>query len=191
MTYGARVKIRRSLVPLLVVACTGLLTACGGGDGDSSAARSDETTSEAASSAPGTGPTGDAGDGEACDLLTPDEVAAAVGSPVQEGTASSGPAVTGGSFSSCVWQSADPDSPADTATVTIYPNADAADSAREADSHDVEGIGDDAFSASFASMWVLVGDRSLFAQWYAFSGSDEDSLVKSQALARAAADALG
>jgi hypothetical protein len=39
-------------------------------------------------------------------------------------------------------------------------------------------------------MWVYVGDESLFAQWYAFAGSDEENLPKSQALAEAAVDAL-
>jgi hypothetical protein len=136
--------------------------------------------------------TSDAGseDVAACDLLTTDEVAAAVGSPVKAGVASSGPSITGGSFTSCVWPSDDPDNPADTATVTIYPNADAADSAREDDSQDVSGIGDKAFTGSFASMWVYLGEKSFFAQWYAFSGSDDESMPKSQALAKAVVDAL-
>jgi hypothetical protein len=54
----------------------------------------------------------------------------------------------------------------------------------------VPGIGDHAYSGSFASVWAYVGARSLFAQWYAFSGTDADNLPKSQALAKAAADAL-
>jgi hypothetical protein len=174
------VRIRRTLVPLVVVVATAL-TACGGGD--DSSADEPQPTSTASDS-----PSDTAAD--ACALLTTDAVAQAVGSPVKEGVATSGTAVTGGSFSTCVWQSDDPDQPADTATIMIYPNAAAADSAREDDSQDVPGIGDKAFSGSFASIWVYVGDQSLFAQWYAFSGSDGDSLPKSEALAKAAADAL-
>jgi hypothetical protein len=113
-------------------------------------------------------------------------VAEAVGSPVKEGVRSSGPAITGGRFSSCLWQSDDPDTPADTATLTIYPNTDAADSAREDDSQDVSGIGDKAFTASFSSIWVYVGDESFFAQWFAFSDSEDNGPV-TEALAEAAA----
>jgi hypothetical protein len=98
--------------------------------------------------------------------------------------------VTGGSFTSCVWQSADPDHPADTATITIYPNADAADSAREADSQDLPGIGDKAFSGSVSSVWVYVGDKSFFAQWYMLENMD-GGLEQTTALATAAADKLG
>jgi hypothetical protein len=89
-----------------------------------------------------------------------------------------------------VWQSDDPDHPADTATVTIYPNAAAADSAREDDSQDVEGIGDKAFTVSFAGIWVYEGEKSFFAQWYTFSGTDEENLPASKALATAVAGQL-
>jgi hypothetical protein len=176
-------------VPLVVAAAA--LTACDDSSGGSSA--EEETLTQSASSPSAAAATSDAPSGEdvaACELLTTDDVAAAVGSPVKEGVPSSGPAVTGGSFSTCLWQSDDPDNPADTATVTIYPNADAADSAREDDSQDVPGIGDKAFTGSFASMWVYVGEKSFFAQWYAFSGTDDESMPKSQALAKAAVDAL-
>lgn len=188
-------------MPFVLVAAAAL-TSCGGDDSDSGSAAGDEpsvtpstTTSSTATDGTTASPTpaggeSEAGDVAACDLLTTDQVAAAVGSPVKEGMPSSGPAITGGSFTSCVWQSDDPDNPADTATVTIYPNAAAADSARDDSSQDVPGIGDRAFSGSFASMWVYVGDRSFFAQWYAFSGSDEENLPKSQALATAVVDAL-
>jgi hypothetical protein len=75
--------------------------------------------------------------------------------------------------------------------VTTYPNTDAADSVRVEDDQPIEGLGDQAFAGSFASIWVYVGDTSLFAQWYAFEGSDEDNLPRSQALAEAAVAALG
>jgi hypothetical protein len=188
------VRIRRAVVPFVLFAAAAL-TACGGDDSSGGSSAEDETPTQSSSS-PTAAATEDAsdaasgGDVAACDLLTTDQVAAAVGSPVKEGVPSSGPAVTGGSFTSCLWQSDDPDNPADTATVTIYPNADAADSAREDDSQDVPGIGDKAFTGSFASMWVYVGDTSFFAQWYAFGGSDEESMPKSQALAKAVVDAL-
>ena len=183
-------RLRRALVPALLMAATAVLTACGGDNSSGSQASTDESTSASPSSSATSSDSVGSSDIEACDVLSADQVSAAVGAPVKEGVATSGPAITGGSFTSCLWQSDDPDNPADTATVTIYPNADAADSAREDDSQDVEGIGDRAFSGSFASMWVYVGDRSLFAQWYALSGSDQDNLPKSQALAKVAADAL-
>jgi hypothetical protein len=175
------VRTRRALVPLVLVACFAL-GACGGDDGDDgddSAGGGKSPTSEDTQA-----------DVRACGLLSTDEVAAAVGSPVKPGIATNGPAITGGGFTTCVWQSADPDNPADTATLTIYPNADAADSVRDADSVDVDGIGDDAFSVSFAGIWVYDGEKSFLAQWYAFSGTDEEHLPKSEALAKAAADAL-
>jgi hypothetical protein len=174
------VRIRRALVPLALVACAAL-TACGEGDDDSSA---DDTSSATQ---------GDSGDGDdvaACDLLTTDEVEAAVGSPVKEGIQTSGPAVIGGDFSTCVWQSGDAENPADTATVTIYENADAADSVRSEDSQDIEGIGDQAFSDSVSSVWVYDGDKSFFAQWYVFGTMDDEGLEQSKALAKAVADKL-
>jgi hypothetical protein len=185
------VNLRRALVPV-VLATVATLAACGGNDSGGSASDDKPTASQSQSTATPSAddPGGDSGDAAACDLLTTDEVAAAVGSPVKAGVASSGPAVTGGSFTTCVWQSDDPDNPADTATVTVYPNADAADSAREDDSQDVSGIGDKAFTGSFASMWVYVGEKSFFAQWYAFGGTDEESMPKSQALAKAVVGAL-
>jgi len=181
------VRIRRALVPLLLVTAS-TLAACGG-DGDDDDKASDEPTSEASQEDSQEANDGASGD-PICDVLTTDEVAEAVGSPVKEGIRSSGPAVTGGRFDTCVWQSDDPDNPADTATVTIYPNADAADSVRSDDSEELDGIGDQAFADSFASVWVYDGEKSFFAQWYAISGTDEDNLPKSKALASLVADAL-
>lgn len=126
----------------------------------------------------------------ACSTLSQDEVAEAVGGPVKEGIGSSGEAATGGVFSTCVWQSDDPDNPADTATLTVYSNTAAADSAREDDSVDLEGIGDKAFSASVSSVWAYVGERSFFAQWYKFNTMDDEGLEQSKALAKAVADKL-
>ena len=183
MTYHPGVRIRRALLPLLLVA-TSALAACGGdddGDDDAGGEPSSESSQDDGAEQPGD---------PACDLLTTDEVAEAVGSPVKEGVRSSGAAVTGGRFDTCVWQSDDPENPADTATLTIYPNAAAADSVRDDDSEAVDGIGDDAFLDSFASIWVYDGEKSFFAQWYAISGSDEENLPKSKALASAAADAI-
>jgi hypothetical protein len=190
------VRLRRALVPLFLVASTAL-TSCGG---DDSGSASDPPTSDPSTSAstsagsitPAVEPTDQAaGDAvAACDLVSTDEVAAAVGSPVKAGQGTSGPSVTGGSFTSCVWLSDDADHPADTATVTIYDNAAAADSVRSDSSQELTGIGDSAFSDYAASVWVYVGDKSFFAQWYSMEGSDEESLPKSEALARAVVDAL-
>lgn len=184
MTYHPGVRIRRALIPLLLVA-TSVLGACGGDDGDDDNA-SDEPTTEATQGEATDEPSADS----ACDVLSTDEVAEAVGSPVKEGIPSSGPAITGGSFDTCIWRSEDPENPLDTATITIYPNAAAADSVRSDDSEDIDGIGDKAFTDTFASIWVYVGEKSFFAQWYAISGTDEENLPKSKALATAAADAL-
>jgi hypothetical protein len=179
------VRIRRALVPLLLVT-TSALAACGGGDGDGDSTASDEPSTSQHTEADAA----DSADAAACDLLSTDDVTAAVGAPVKEGIATSGPSVAGGTFDTCVWQSDDPANPADTATVTIYPNTAAADSARADDSEDVEGIGDKAFTVAFAGIWVYQGDKSVFVQWYAFSGTDEENLPKSEALARAAVEAL-
>lgn len=176
----------RALVPFLLTAAVAL-TACGGGDdgddgsgdGGSSGAGSGATASESA-----------AAEVEACDLLSPADVEAAVGVPVHEGVPSSGPSATGGGYTSCIWQSADPESVGNSATLTVYDNTAAADSAREDDAVDVEGIGDAAYSGSVSSVWVYVGDRSFFAQWYVFGTFDDEGLAQSEALAEAAADAL-
>jgi hypothetical protein len=188
------VKIRRALIPLLLVPT--VLTACGGDDSGSAGgdAGSDASTSSATSSAEtdtDTDPDTDTGGAvAACDVVTTDEVAAAVGSPVKPGIASSGQPITGGDFTTCVWQSADPANPADTATLTIYSNTAAADSAREDDSQELDGIGDKAFSAMVSSVWVYVDDRSFFAQWYKFGTMDDEGLEQSKALAKAVADKL-
>lgn len=127
----------------------------------------------------------------ACDLLTAAEVGEAVGTPVKEGIDTSGPALTGGEFTTCIWQSADEADPADTATLTLYDNADAADSVRSEDSVPLPGLGDDAFSDSVSSVWVYAADRSFFAQWYVFGTMDDEGLEQSKALATAAVAALG
>ena len=177
--------LRRALVPLALVACAAL-SACGGDDGDDGDDRDGSSAEDTPSAAQGDS----ADDVVACDLLTSDEVEAAVGSPVKGGIPTSGPAVTGGDFTTCVWQSADAENPADSATLTIYENADAADSVRGDDSLDLEGIGDQAFSDTISSVWVYDGERSFFAQWYVFGTMDDEGLEQSKALARAAADAL-
>jgi hypothetical protein len=183
LLYPSAVRIRRALVPLTVVACAAL-SACGGDGGDDG----DSSAEDAPSASQSQGASGD--DVAACDLLTPDDVEAAVGSPVKEGIQTAGAAVTGGDFSTCVWQSADTENPADTATLTIYENADAADSVRGDDSQELEGIGDQAFSDSVSSVWVYDGDKSFFAQWYIFGTMDDEGLEQSKALAKAVADTL-
>ncbi|QIG43943.1 DUF3558 family protein [Nocardioides anomalus] len=178
-------QLRRTLLPLVLLTAT-TLAACGGGDdSDSGAARDDSSPS--ASSGPSDGNQVGV---SACDLLTTDEVAAAVGSPVKEGIEQSGQPITGGTFTSCQWMSDDPDNPADAASLYLYTNTAAADSAREDDSQVLEGIGDQAFSVAFAGVWVYEGEQSFLAQWYTFSGTDEENLPTSEALARAAVEKL-
>ena len=190
MTYDPAVRIRRALVPLLLL-LSAAVVACGGDDGDQNDGDSGGDTSAEATATATASETAAEVEVSACGLLTPEEVEAAVGSPVKEGIASSGPAMTGGSFTTCIWQSADANNPADTATITIYPNADAADSARSDDAKDLDGIGDTAYSDSVSSVWVYVGDQSFFAQWYVFGTMDDEGLEQSKALATAAADKLG
>jgi hypothetical protein len=84
-----------------------------------------------------------------------------------------------------VWQSDAPDHLGSTATVTIYPNGDAADSARGEGADIVEGVGSQAFSVQFSGLWVYVDDRSFFAQWYTLDDVDQDNLPQSKALAQA------
>jgi hypothetical protein len=170
----------------LTLAVCVALAACGGAGDDDADAGDAPSAGETPSATQG----GSGDDVAACDLLSPEEVEAAVGSPVKEGIQTSGPAITGGGFSTCVWQSGDPENPADTATLTIYENADAADSVRGDGSKDLEGIGDQAFSDSVSSVWVYDGARSFFAQWYIFNTMDDEGLEQSKALARAVADAL-
>jgi hypothetical protein len=182
------VHLRRAVVPvLLVVSAT--LTACGGDDNSSSAADAPRSSAGTSDPSDAGNPTG--GDVAACDLLTTDEVEAAVGSPVKEGIARTGEPVTGGTFTSCLWQSDDPENPVDQAQLYLYSNTAAADSAREEDSQEVPGIGDQAFTVTFAGVWVYQGERSFLAQWSTLSGSDEENRPKSEALAKAAADKLG
>jgi hypothetical protein len=178
------VRIRRAFVPLALVVCAAL-AACGGEDSDDRAS-DDPSTSQTPSERSGQMDLADM----ACSSLTADEVAEAVGAAVKEGVGTSGEAVTGGVYSTCVWQSDDDDNPADTATLTVYSNAAAADSAREDDSEDLEGIGDKAYSASVSSVWAYVGERSFFAQWYKFNTMDDEGLEQSKALAKAVADKL-
>jgi len=191
------VRIRRALVPILLTSVAAL-TACGGDDsGDSEAVANDTATTAtdpATGDATGNGmsdPGGEAtGDALACDLLTTDEVAAAVGVPGREGIPTSGPAITGGDFTTCVWQSDDPAHPADTATLTVYDNTAAADSVRSDDSPPLDGIGDDAFSDSVSTVWVYDGEKSFFTQWYIFGTMDDEGLEQAKALATAAADKM-
>jgi hypothetical protein len=179
------VRICRALVPLTLVACAAL-SACGGGDDDDKS--EDATPGTSASSVPTLSTSGPATvdlPSEACDVLSADEVSGAVGSEVKDGTPASGPTTSGGSFSSCVYASADPDHPADTATIVLYPNTDAADQGRGEDAQPIKGLGDQAYASTFGSVWVYVDDVSLFTQWYAFDGTDQENLPKSKALAKA------
>ncbi len=174
------------------MACAAL-AACGGGDDDKSDDKSDAESTASTSpdaTATTTGPaTVDLPSG-ACDLLSAEEVSDAVGAPVKEGTATSGPTTSGGEFSSCAYASDDPDHPADAATIVLYPNLDAADQGRGEDATPIKGLGDQAYASTFGSVWVYVDEISLFTQWYAFDGTDKENLPKSKALAEAAVDAL-
>jgi hypothetical protein len=175
----------------LVVAVAAALGSCGGGDSDSGPFAGDETSPSSSTQSASPSPSEEVvHQVSACELLSPDEVAAAVGTPVKDGIPNAGEPITGGTYTSCLWMSDDPANPADQAQLYLYSNTAAADSAREDDSEDVRGIGDSAFTVSFAGVWVYQGEQSFLAQWYSFSGNDDDNLPKSKALAKAAADKL-
>jgi hypothetical protein len=168
------------------------LSACGGDDDDKSSDKgASPSASESGATAPSDSPTVADLETEACDVVTTDQVSEAVGAPVKKGVATSGPATTGGTFSSCQYQSDDPDHPADAATVTLYPNSDAADSARGEDSQPIDGLGDQAYESALGSVWAYVGQMSVFVQWYTFNGTDQENLPKSKALAKAVLAGLG
>ena len=179
----------------MTLAACAALSACGGGDDDKSDDATASTSASPAASASTSGPAAvelpsvELPSG-ACDLLSADEVSDVVGAKVHEGSATSGPTTSGGEFSSCVYASADPDHPADTATIVLYPNTDAADQGRGEDAQPINGLGDRAYASTFGSVWVYVDDISLFTQWYAFDGTDQMNLPKSKALAKAVIEQL-
>jgi hypothetical protein len=163
------VKTRRLLALLFVVP---LFAACGGEDEPESADRpSDRPTVES-----------EEPEGDACSLLSTEEVAEAVGAEVQDGVGSSSPVATGGSQTTCTWKGVE--NPAATAMLAVYTDASAADSVREDDSAPLPEVGEDAFEGPFASVWAYAGDGSFTTQWYDFGASDEENLPKSVALAQ-------
>jgi hypothetical protein len=121
-------------------------------------------------------------------LLTAEQVADAVGTEVTEGEPSGDQVVTGGSQTTCVWKGADDAS--QTATLTVYTDASAADSVRTDDSLPLPEVGNDAFIGPFASVWAYAGEGSFTTQWFDFGGSDDDNLPKSIALAQLYLDAI-
>ena len=157
-----------------------VVAGCSGGDGHNDPDEESPTTAAS----------GDAEVPEACAVLTQVEVSEAVGTDVGPGRGSSGPVASGGSQSTCEWFSAQ--HPADTAKLTIYSETTAADSIRggDPDVQQLPGVGDDAFVGDFASVWVYQGELSFMAQWYSMTARDEESLPRSEALARLAADRL-
>ena len=125
---------------------------------------------------------------DACSLVTTDEVTMAVGTTVSDGVGGDGPVATGGNQSTCTWRGVE--DPSATAMITVYTDASAADSVRQDDSAPLPEVGDDAVVGPFASVWAYAGEGSFTAQWYDFSGSDEENLPKSTALALLVREAL-
>ena len=159
-------------------------TACGDDDDLSEPSGGDSTPA-------GGGPSSVLKDGsEACGLLSQAEVSEAVGTEVGPGRSSGGAVATGGTQSTCEWLSVE--QPGDTATLTIYSEATAADSVKDSDpdAEELSGVGDEAFVGSYASVWVYQGDQSFMAQWYSMRTSDEENLPRSVELATRAADRL-
>jgi hypothetical protein len=169
------VTLRRLAVLLLAVP---LLVSCSGDGGDGDGDADPETTASAGS-----------GDSDsACDLLTTEEVAEAVGTQVEDGVGADGPVVTGGTQSTCTWRGVE-DASAQ-AMLTVYTDASAAESVREDDSTPLPDVGDDAFVGPFASVWAFAGDGSFTTQWFDVRGSDEENLPRSTALALLVRDKL-
>ncbi|MBJ7356452.1 hypothetical protein [Nocardioides sp.] len=181
--------LRRAVSLLFVVP---LLVACGGDTDADDPSGSDGSGSGTAGSPDATdGPsvTEDAGGvPDACSLVSTDEVTMAVGTTVSDGVGGDGPVATGGSQSTCTWRGVE--DPSASAMITVYTDASAADSVREDDSAPVPELGDDAFVGPFASVWAYAGEGSFTAQWYDFSGSDEENLPRSTALALLVREAL-
>jgi hypothetical protein len=190
LIYPSAVRIRRVLLPLALVACAAV-SACGGGDDDKSDDASPSPSASSGAIEATSGPATVDLPSEACDLLSAEEVSDLVGAKVKKGAPASGPTTSGGEFSSCAYASDDPDHPADTATIVLYPNLDAADQGRGEDAQPIKGLGDQAFASTFGSVWVYVDDISVFTQWYSFDGTDQENLPKSKALAKAVVDELG
>jgi len=173
--------VRRRVAPwaLTLVIGSVVVGACDGGDHNGP----DDEAPTAEPSVDGEVP-------DACAVLSRVEVSEAVGTDVGPGRGTSGPVATGGSQSTCEWFSVQ--QPADTAKLTIYSETTAADSIRDGDpdAEQLAGVGDDAFVGDFASVWVYQGELSFMAQWYSMAAADEESLPRSEALARLAADRL-
>ncbi len=169
------VKTRRILALVFVLP---LLAACGGEDEPDAA----DEPSTAESSESTESPDASVDDGDACSLFSVDEVAEAVGSEVAPGIATDSPVTTGGTQTTCVWNGVE--SAGSTATLTIFSEAGATDSVKDADSLPLPEVGNDAFIGPFASVWAYAGEGSFTTQWYDFSASDEENLPKSIALAQ-------
>lgn len=184
------VTIRRvvGLLAVLFVAVP-LLASCGGDDepADDEGRSPSSATSASAEASDPSDPSDASGDA-ACDLVTTDEVAAAVGTAVGDGVPSDSTVATGGTQTTCTWVGAE--DPATTATLTVYTEASAADSVREDDSTPLPDVGDDAFEGPYASVWAYAGDGSFTTQWFDFDATDEENLPKSTALALLVRDRL-
>jgi hypothetical protein len=166
-----------------------LLVACGGDGGADDEPEAGTDTPSVSQDAEETGQTEEAGGvADACSLVTTDDVSIAVGTTVADGLGGDGPVATGGFQSTCTWRGVE--DPSATATITVYTEASAADSVRADDSAPLPEVGEGAFVGPFASVWAYAGGGSFMAQWYDFSGSDEENLPKSTALAVLVRDAL-
>jgi hypothetical protein len=180
------VRLRRTAALLLLLPA---FVGCGGDDGGDGGDSGDGGAGDLPGASGATTTPADDVDGtDACALLGIDEVAHAVGTEVEEGVAADGPVATGGTQTTCTWRGVE--NPSATAMVTVYSDASAADSVRQDDSEPLPEVGEDAFVGPFASVWAYAGGGSFTAQWYDFSGSDEENLPKSTALALLVRDAL-
>ncbi len=165
------------------------LSACGSSGGAATAATTGGETPSSSSST-SSGNSGSATAASACDLLTVSEIDAATKASFNAGKLEKNQDTPYGKYTSCVWQ--DKAHPLNAVRVSTWASASGFEAAKQTagDIEEVSGIGEKAFSASFASVYVLANGHAMFAQYYSPDGSDEEHLPISESLAKAAAARL-
>jgi hypothetical protein len=126
----------------------------------------------------------------ACGLLSKEDVADAVGGPVQDGVAYGG-SVNTSDTAGCTYYSAE--DPTDTASIFVYATTARAETMFAAGGTEISGIGDKAVitgNGPVVSIWFTIDDRSGVAGWVTYTGTAEESLTKAEKLAKALVAAM-
>ena len=166
------------IAALSVFTATLALTAC------VSASKSQANTSSS------TGKSGTAGVASACELLTTGEIVAATKSSFGPGKLEKTQDTPYGKYTSCVWQ--EKAHPLNAVRVSMWTAASGFEAAKQTagEVKDYPGLGEKAFTAPFASVYVLANGKTFFAQYYSPDGSDEEHLPISESLAKTASARL-